>query len=217
MSTAGVGGFAHAPVTKLLCLACLGTSVAYQSMSGRTTALPLRLASILSFHSPGELVFGAMLLYYTRLFESVILALMSALKTTYSDGISLNESTQQKVDQASMSMQEKRLCDPLQCASTEWSNICSHASGSFEGHRPDVSILRSNGCYLLQLCPFPRRHPCCFPVRGTWANVHRQSLHSLGRTSAYLSFEGPRSAPCSLRNDSRGSAPRQCAWHSDAQ
>lgn len=63
-------GFAHAPVTKGMLLACGAASLFYQATSlslrrGRTSEAQVALL----FTSPSELVFGSLLMYYLRVLE----------------------------------------------------------------------------------------------------------------------------------------------------
>ncbi|WIA29290.1 hypothetical protein OEZ86_011795 [Tetradesmus obliquus] len=68
----GPGGFGHAPVTKGLVLASLGSSVLTNAARASHRRLPkplVVLSSSLAFRSPGELLFGCFLLYYFRVLE----------------------------------------------------------------------------------------------------------------------------------------------------
>lgn len=67
---AGVAGFAHAPVTKLLVLGSVSLSLFAQSwVSSRAVSGLRTLSRCLVLQGPGELVFGGGLLYHTRVFE----------------------------------------------------------------------------------------------------------------------------------------------------
>ncbi|PRW34075.1 Ubiquitin-associated (UBA) isoform 1 [Chlorella sorokiniana] len=68
---AGPPGFRGAPITKGLLLGTLGSSVLVQAKMARRRAplLVRALTHVLAFRAPGELLFGAALLYFYRLFE----------------------------------------------------------------------------------------------------------------------------------------------------
>eukprot|EP00775_Hariotina_reticulata_P001734 gene1734-2076_t len=69
---AGPGGFAHAPVSKGLVLGAIGASVISNAARASHRRLPkplVLLSQVLAFKSPGELLFGCVLLYYFRVLE----------------------------------------------------------------------------------------------------------------------------------------------------
>lgn len=68
----GPGGFGHAPVSKGLVLASVGSSVIANAARASHRRLPqplVWLSRTLAFGSPGELLFGCLLLYYFRVLE----------------------------------------------------------------------------------------------------------------------------------------------------
>ncbi|MEW5298713.1 MAG: hypothetical protein WDW38_000541 [Sanguina aurantia] len=83
---------AHAPISKALFITSVGTSVLLQAFKGphHTTSRVLQLATTgLAFRGPGELLIGAILLYYLRLVERqtgsakfATFAALSALSST---------------------------------------------------------------------------------------------------------------------------------------
>mmetsp|Transcript_914 Transcript_914/g.2180 ORF Transcript_914/g.2180 Transcript_914/m.2180 type:complete len:265 (+) Transcript_914:57-851(+) len=64
-----MAGFAHAPITKFLCIAVTSASVLVQSAGVRSHGGWKDWPHIFLFQTPGELVFGTLLLFYTRIFE----------------------------------------------------------------------------------------------------------------------------------------------------